>query len=48
MKRIIWGAGIFGKRFAYSLGEDNFDGFIDKDRNKAGKFFWGKKHNYSW
>ncbi len=43
MKKLIWGAGEYGKRFAYSLGKDNFDCFIDKDRNKAGKILFGKR-----
>lgn len=45
MKKLIWGAGEYGKRFAYSLGKDGFDSFIDRDRNrnKVGGVLLGKR-----
>lgn len=42
MRRIIWGTGIYGQRFAYSLGKNNFDCFIDIDKTKSGQFLFEK------
>ncbi|MCR5622746.1 MAG: hypothetical protein K6G18_12975 [Treponema sp.] len=43
MKKIIWGTGMYGRRFAHSLGRDGFDSFIDRDRSKTSRLLLGKQ-----
>lgn len=43
MKNVIWGTGLYASEFAYALGKENIDFFIDNNEKKRGQLFLGKK-----
>lgn len=43
MKCVIWGAGEYGRRFLFHIGEENVVAFIDSDSSQIGKQLCGKE-----
>lgn len=42
-KTLIFGAGVYGKRALDELGNENVEAFIDNDKSKWGKLYYGKR-----